>query len=52
MSTEREMAWVATFDFGFTYEVSRHIQLDAGMNVGLTDAADDLNPFIGLSLRY
>ena len=26
--------------------------VDAGMNIGLTSAADDLNPFVGLSLRY
>ena len=52
VSTERGAKWIATFDFGFTYAVTRDIQLDAGMNIGLTDAADDLNPFIGLSLRY
>jgi hypothetical protein len=52
LSTERGAKWIATFDFGFTYAVARDIQLDAGMNIGLTAAADDLNPFIGLSLRY
>jgi hypothetical protein len=52
VSTERSAKWIATFDFGFTYAITRDIQLDAGMNVGLTDAADDLNPFIGLSMRY
>jgi hypothetical protein len=52
VSTERGAKWIATFDFGFTYAVTRDIQLDAGMNIGLTSAADDLNPFIGLSLRY
>jgi hypothetical protein len=52
VSTERGAKWIATFDFGFTYAVTRDIQLDAGMNIGLTDAADDLNPFIGLSMRY
>jgi hypothetical protein len=51
-STERGAKWIATFDFGFTYALTRDIQLDAGMNVGLTDAADDLNPFLGLSMRY
>ena len=51
-STERGADWIATFDFGFTYALSRDIQLDAGMNIGLTDAADDFNPFIGLSMRY
>lgn len=52
VSTESGAKWVATFDFGFTYAVTRDIQLDAGLNIGLTDAADDLNPFIGLSMRY
>jgi hypothetical protein len=52
VSTELEADWIATFDFGFTYALSRDIQLDAGMNIGLTDAADDFNPFVGLSLRY
>lgn len=52
VSTERGAKWIATFDFGFTYAVTCDIQLDAGMNVGLTGAADDLNPFIGLSMRY
>ena len=52
VSTEAGAKWIATFDFGFTYAITRDIQLDAGMNIGLTDAADDLNPFIGLSMRY
>lgn len=52
VSTEPNADWIATFDFGFTYALSRDIQLDAGMNIGLTDAADDFNPFIGLSMRY
>lgn len=51
-STERGADWITTFDFGFTYALSRDIQLDAGMNIGLTEAADDFNPFIGLSMRY
>jgi hypothetical protein len=52
LSTERDADWIATFDFGFTYKLRRNVQLDAGMNVGLTAAADDLNPFVGLSVRY
>jgi hypothetical protein len=52
VSAERGAKWIATFDFGFTYAVTRDIQFDAGVNIGLTDAADDLNPFIGLSMRY
>lgn len=52
VSNERHSAWIATFDLGFTYALSRDVQLDAGVNIGLTDAADDINPFLGLSLRY
>jgi hypothetical protein len=52
VSTESGAKWVATFDFGFTYALTRDIQLDAGMNIGLTSAADDFNPFVGLSLRF
>jgi hypothetical protein len=52
VSTERGAKWIATFDFGFTYAITRDIQFDAGMNIGLTSAADDFNPFIGLSMRY
>ncbi|WP_420371229.1 hypothetical protein [Fischerella thermalis] len=28
------------------------MQLDAGVNIGLTQAADDFQPFIGLSVRF
>jgi hypothetical protein len=52
LRTEPDADWVATFDFGFTYELMRNVQLDAGVNVGLTDAAYDWNPFVGLSVRY
>jgi hypothetical protein len=27
-------------------------QPDGGVNIGLTSAADDVNPFVGLSVRY
>ncbi len=49
---QEDAGWVATFDAGFTYGLTADIQLDLGVNVGLTRAADDFNPFLGLSLRY
>jgi hypothetical protein len=52
LSTERHASWIATFDVGLTYKLSRNVQLDAGANIGLTEAAQDLNPFIGLSMRF
>jgi hypothetical protein len=42
----------ATFDCGLTYGVTRNVQLDAGVNLGLTKAAPDFNPFVGLSVRF
>jgi hypothetical protein len=39
-------------DFGLTYELTPNIQLDAGINVGVTKAAPDFNPFVGLSWRF
>lgn len=52
VSEEAGSDWIATVDFGFTYAVSDDIQLDTGLNIGVTDAADDLNPFVGLTLRF
>ena len=37
---------------GVTYAVTDNLQLDAGVNVGVTPAADRVNPFVGLSTRY
>jgi hypothetical protein len=47
-----EKDWAASFDCGLTYGLTENIQLDAGVNIGLTRAADDLNPFVGLSVRF
>ncbi len=52
VSTERDAKWIGTFDFGFTYKLTPNVQLDTGLNVGLTRSADDLNPFVGVSVRY
>jgi hypothetical protein len=43
---------VATADAGLTYGPTPNVQLDLGANVGLTDAADDLNLFTGISARF
>lgn len=52
VSTEPGAAWVGTFDFGLTYGLTDNIRLDAGLNLGVTPSADDLNPFVGLSFRF
>ncbi len=51
-STEQDARWVATVDTRLTYALTKDIQLDMGVNIGVTAAADDLNPFLGLSMRY
>jgi hypothetical protein len=43
---------VGTVDFGLVYLITPNLQLDLGMNVGITKAAPDLNPFLGLSARF
>jgi hypothetical protein len=52
VSTESDSEWVGTFDCGLTYALTEDIQLDAGVNVGVTRSADDINPFLGVSWRF
>jgi hypothetical protein len=44
--------WQTTFDVGVTWGVAANVQLDGGINLGLSEAAEDINPFIGFSLRF
>ncbi len=41
-----------TFNCGATYGVNENLQLDAGVSVGLTRAADDLAFFAGFAQRF
>lgn len=50
--TERSDRWVVTGDIGFTYAVAKDTQLDAGVNLGLNRAADEVGVFVGLSRRF
>jgi len=52
VSAESDSDWVGTVDLGITYGLTGDIQLDAGVNLGVTRAADDINPFIGISWRF
>lgn len=52
VSTERDARWVGTVDAGLTYGLTDNLQLDIGINVGVTKSADDYNPFVGLSWRF
>lgn len=44
--------YVALANGGVSLQVSRDLKFDGGMAVGLSGAADDLRPFLGLSARY
>ena len=52
VNCEDDSPWVGTVDVGLTFAVSENIQLDSGVNIGVTRSADDFNPFWGCSIRY
>lgn len=37
---------------GVTYKLNKNLQIDGGVNFGVTRAADRLNPFVGISARF
>lgn len=37
---------------GLTYKLDKNLQLDAGINFGVTRAADRINPFVGVTRRF
>ena len=43
--------YLAYFDTGVTYALSDNVQLDTGINIGLSRRADDFTVFVGLSFR-
>lgn len=49
---KRTADWAGTADFGLVYLITPNLQVDVGMNVGVTKAAPDLAPFLGLSTRF
>lgn len=51
-SSEAGSEWQATFDIGVNYLLTPDLKFDAGINIGLTPATDDFNPFLGVTYRY
>jgi len=43
---------VVLVGLGLAYKVTRNLQLDAGVNLGVTPAASRVNPFVGVSARF
>lgn len=52
VSQEANVPWVGTVDTGLTFAATDNLQLDLGVNLGVTRAADDVNPFIGFTWRH
>ena len=52
VSTEREVGWVGTFNSGLVYWLSDNIQLNAGIDFGVTRWADDWFAFVGTAWRF
>ncbi len=52
VSTEHDSDWIGTVDLGVTYALTENLQLDCGCNIGVTSAADDINAFSGISIRF
>ncbi len=50
--TEPSADWEATVDTGLAYQLNDDNQLDAGVNIGASPAADPLQVFAGYSVRF
>jgi len=45
-------AWEGTVDAGCLLMIGKNVQMDAGLNIGVTSGADDWQPFLGISCRF
>ncbi|MEW6305017.1 MAG: transporter [Verrucomicrobiota bacterium] len=52
VSTERDTDWVGSVNPGLIHPLNKNVWLNAGVNIGVTRAATDWNPFIGMSWRF
>jgi hypothetical protein len=52
VSAEHDADWIGTFDTGVIYEFTENMQLNVGVNIGVTHSADDWNAFVGLAWRF
>jgi hypothetical protein len=51
-STAAHSSWIGTVDTALVYQPVNNWQLDAGVNIGVTKAANDLFTFVGAAWRY
>ena len=52
INTKDGTPWISTVDVGITYVWGKHVQFDAGAFIGVTPAANDISPFLGISFRF
>jgi len=52
LSTESGVGRITTFNTGLLYWLTDDLQLNAGVNIGLTSRAEDWHPFVGLAWRF
>ena len=52
ISTESHSSWVGTVDAGLEFLATENVQIDCGCNFGVTSAADNFNPFAGITMRF
>jgi hypothetical protein len=51
-SQEEEFDYQASFDAGVTFGATENLVFDAGIRVGLNEAAEDFGAFTGMSIRF
>jgi Putative MetA-pathway of phenol degradation len=52
VSTAADIGWIGTIDTALVYQPVNNWQLDAGVNIGVTKAANALFTFVGAAWRY
>jgi hypothetical protein len=50
--TESHASWMGMVDTGLEYLVTKNIQLDCDCYFGVTRAADNFDPFVGITVRF
>ena len=52
VSTERDTSWVGTFNPGLIFWLTDNVQLNTGVNIGVTRSAYDWTAFGGMAWRF
>jgi hypothetical protein len=52
VSTGRHIGPLESLDVGLLLAITKDVQLDTGINLGITKRAPDYNPFLGLTVRF